>query len=69
MLLLPLLRCKPYLTSVPTDCGSFSPCEASLELPTCRPASLSAFALKLAAGGPRCWLLLLRVRLPLFALG
>jgi hypothetical protein len=54
VLLLPLLRCKPYLTSVPTDCGSFSPCEASLELPTCRPASLSAFALKLAAGAPRC---------------
>ena len=37
VLLLPLLRCKPYLTSVPTDCGSSSPCEASLELPTCRP--------------------------------
>jgi hypothetical protein len=37
VLLLPLLRCKPYLTSVPTDCGSSSPYKASLVLPTCRP--------------------------------
>ena len=32
VLLLPLVRRKPYLTFDPTDCGAFLPREASLEL-------------------------------------